>query len=101
MKNRAHKKQPGRKTASRKQRAGVAGRTGLVRFPEVEGKTLEWVELALDDEYSAIELSFADKTALRFDLRTTLSVRPDLADWKTRNRREIKEWPRFYTPLYE
>src|SRR5512137_560554 len=107
MNKQAQRRRPSRKAASTPKKRLPAPKptskpAGAVRFPEVEGKTLEGVELDLhDDEYNSIELRFEDKTALRFDLRNRLSVRPDLADWKTGNRREIKEWPRFHSPLEE
>ncbi len=107
MKKPARRKRPSAKIVSDATNRAIAAKTaskptGRVRFREVEGKTLEWVELDLHDaEYNSIELSFRDKTALRFDLQADLSVRPDYADWKTGNRREIKEWPRFYNPSPE
>ncbi len=100
MKKHPRKKQPSGKTASSpKRRARIPRLPRPIRFPEVVGKTVEWVELYLDDEFNSIELSFADKTALRFDLQSALFVRPDLANWKTGNRRDIKEWRMFRSPL--
>ncbi len=69
-----------------------------IRFPEVKGKTLEWVELWLDDdEESYLEFRFQNQTALVFVVQPyagfTLSA--DYGDWKTKNWRRIKQWPPF------
>jgi hypothetical protein len=80
--------------STRKWRAAVPMQTPAVRFPEVQGKTLEWVELWLDDEDRYIELSFQDKTALLFEIQPYggFHVLAAYGDWKTKNWREIKRW---------
>jgi hypothetical protein len=86
---------PRRKTEStRKRRAAAMPKTPAVRFPEVQGKTLEWVELWLDDEDRYIEISFQDKTALLFEIQPYggFHVLAAYGDWKTKNWREIKRW---------
>ncbi len=67
-------------------------RTPGVRFPEVEGKTLEWVELWLDDDdESYIELRFPDQTALLFVIQPYAGVNVETAygGWKRGNWRRI------------
>jgi hypothetical protein len=66
-------------------------RRRALRFPEVRGKVVEMVEI--DPEVEAITIVFQDKTALSFDLGPTLSVFPELSDWRTGNSRRIKRWP--------
>ena len=46
-------------------------------------------------------VSFLDKTALRFDIQTGLTVLTDYSDWKTGDWRGIKEWPVFRSKLLE
>ena len=65
--------------------------TGLMRFPEVKGKTVEAVEI--DPDLTAITILFQDKTALSFDLDPALVVFPELASLKTGNWRSLKRWP--------
>jgi hypothetical protein len=85
------------KTRKQRRKKTSAGkrRTSRVRFPEIKGKVLESVELALEDDENYISLSFADKTALHFDLEPQpgFTVQADYADWKTHNMRRIKTWP--------
>jgi hypothetical protein len=80
--------------STRKWRAAVPIQTPAVRFSEVQGKTLEWVELWLDDEDRYIELNFQDKTALLFEIQPYggFHVLAAYGDWKTKNWREIKRW---------
>jgi hypothetical protein len=97
MKKRTQRKQPRRKASTTpKPVPPTAGETP-VRFPEVEGKTLDWVELRLRDEENHIELSFQDQTSLVFDIEPHVgfTVRADYGDWKTHNWRAIKRWPPF------
>jgi hypothetical protein len=68
------------------------------RFPEVNGKTLDWVELWIeDDDESYIELRFQDQTGLVFvvEPQASLNLHADYGDWKTKNWRRIKRWPPF------
>lgn len=67
----------------------------LLRFPEVEGKTLEAVEI--DADVQAIMLLFDDNTALSFDLDSGLSVFPELSNRRTGDWRRIKRWPALHT----
>jgi hypothetical protein len=66
-----------------------------VDFPDVKGKTLEAIQLYLELDDTSLCLVFSDNTQLDFDLEPGLTVRTELSDWKTGNRRLIKNWPRF------
>src|SRR5262249_28182544 len=96
MKRRPRKKKP----STRKPRPDIFPRE-LFKIPEVEGKTVESLELELHDDYMRIGLSFLDKTELRFDVQTGLTVLTAYADWKTGDWRGIKEWPVFRSTLLE
>jgi hypothetical protein len=88
----------GKKTSTGKQRQRFPGRQKTrVQFPEVKGKTLEFVELWLESDDNHIELGFTDKTALHLDLETAFRVRAGYADWKTHDWRGIKRWPPFHS----
>jgi hypothetical protein len=65
--------------------------THLTRFPEVEGKTLEAVEI--DTDATAIVILFQDNTALSFDLDPGFSVFPELRKRGKGDWRKIKRWP--------
>jgi hypothetical protein len=100
MKKQSRRNKPRGKAASTSARRAPGKPTrakpsGAVRFPEIKGKTLEWVELGLNDDDSYIELSFQDQTALLFAIEpyAGFNVRADYGDWKTHNWRAIKRWP--------
>jgi spore coat protein CotH len=80
--------------------AGQVLSSKAIRFPEVNGKTLEWVELWIeDDDESYIELRFQDQTGLLFvvEPQASLNLHADYGRWKSENWRRIKEWPPFGT----
>jgi hypothetical protein len=90
MSRAANRRETGTKTPRR------AKRSREVRFPEVVGKTLEFVELWLeDDDESYIELCFSDHTALVFAVRPYpgVKVSSEYGNWKDGNWRGIKTWP--------
>ena len=72
-------------------------RTSFLRFPEVKGKIVESVEI--DPAVRAITILFQDKTALSFDLEPSLTVLPELSDWKTGNWRGVKRWPAVHSKI--
>lgn len=80
-------------TRSRKRKKATPAPQSL-RFPEVKGKIVEFVELSLDTENYSIDIQFDDKTALTFDMEPEpgLCVAPDLANWKNGNWKPIKRW---------
>src|SRR5262249_61954356 len=63
MKRKPRKKKP----STRKPQPDIFPRE-VFKIPEVEGKTVESLELELHDDYMRIGLSFQDKTELRFDI---------------------------------
>jgi hypothetical protein len=65
--------------------------TYLTRFHEVEGKTIESVEI--DNDATAIVILFQDNTALSFELDPSLSVFPELRRRGKGDSRKIKRWP--------
>ncbi|PYP91846.1 MAG: hypothetical protein DMG65_05965 [Candidatus Angelobacter sp. Gp1-AA117] len=74
---------PSKKRTSRKE---------VLEFPEVNGKTVEAVELFSDHEYYAITVRFQDKTALHFALETAVFSFPTLSNWKSGNDRILKKY---------
>jgi hypothetical protein len=66
-------------------------RSRLIRFPEVEGKIVQRVEI--DPNAEVISIMFQDRTVLSFDLEPDLAVFPELSDFKTGNWRGIRRWP--------
>jgi len=72
-------------------------RTSSLHFPEVKGKIVESVEI--DAAVQAITILFQDKTALSFDLEPSLTVFPELSDFKTGNWRGVKRWPAVHSKL--
>jgi hypothetical protein len=67
-------------------------RREVLRFPQAKGKIIADVELSLSPEYNVVDIRFQDKTSLTFDLQPCFQVTPVLADWKTGDRRLLKQW---------
>jgi hypothetical protein len=93
---RALSKEPGkiqsktlRKTPTRRRRRGRA----FLRFREVQGKTVEFVEMSTDSEFPCVEIGFGDKTALLFVMQTVLTMEPTYSNWKTGDQRVLRSWP--------
>ena len=74
----------------------LSQRSPRMRFPEAQGKTLEWVELWIeDDDDSYLELRFPDQTALVFVLKQPqagVDVEAAYGAWKRGNWRQIREY---------
>lgn len=81
-------------------RIGSAAKRKFVQFPEIEGKTVETVELLTAPDYHTISINFRDKTCLHFSIETGFTVRTDYSDWKTGEQRILRKWPmiRSYQP---
>jgi len=64
-----------------------------LRFDQIKGKTVEFIEMRADADYPCVEISFEDKTALLFLLDTRMTMEPKYSDWKTGNQRVLRQWP--------
>ena len=64
-----------------------------LRFPEVQGKTVEFIEMWADSDFPCVDIGFDDKTALHFVMDTRLAMQPTYSDWKTGNQRVLRRWP--------
>lgn len=64
-------------------------------FPEVTGKVVQAVEVRPSETGYGIGIMFTDRTFLSFDVepQMTLSIMPELSDWKTGNYKPLKRWP--------
>lgn len=60
----------------------------------IAGKTVEKVTVANESDFRCVSVRFTDKTALHFTLYATLSIDPELVDWKTGDGRRIRQFPR-------
>jgi hypothetical protein len=78
----------GQHSARRKRRGSQ-----FLRFSEVKGKTVEFVEMCTDADFPCVEIGFADKTALHFLMDTRLAMEPTYSNWKTGNQRLLRRWP--------
>lgn len=61
-------------------------------FREVQGKIIEGIELMPSGSGYAIGIMFQDRTYLSFDVKASISIVPDLSDWKTKNYKLLKRW---------
>jgi hypothetical protein len=68
-------------------------RTNALRFPEVAGKTVAFIEMDWSAEFPCVEVGFDDKTALLVLMGTRLTMEPSYSDWKTGNLRDLRRWP--------
>jgi len=89
------------KTSSKNRRA-TAGkpwarrrpkRRPALRFDEVTGKTVEFIEMRADADFPCVEIGFDDKTALLVVMSTRLSMESSYSDWKSGNQRLLRQWP--------
>jgi hypothetical protein len=69
-------------------------RTNTLRFPEVAGKTVAFIEMDWSAEFPCVEVGFDDRTALLVLMGTRLTMEPSYSDWKTGNLRDLRRWPR-------
>ncbi len=60
---------------------------------EVQGKTVDYAELWMDNDRPSVTLWFQDKTCLDFSFEPGLSVQTDYFDWKSGEQRVLKRWP--------
>ncbi len=68
-------------------------RKDLRRFPEVEGKTVEFVEVDMNFDFPCVEIGFRDKTALHLLLDIAgFTAEPQYSLWKDGNERVLKNW---------
>jgi hypothetical protein len=83
------------KTPKKKRRATLRkpARRHHLRFDQVKGKTVEFIEMRADADYPSVEIGFEDKTALHFLLETRMTMEPRYSDWKTGNQRVLRQWP--------
>jgi hypothetical protein len=64
----------------------------LLRFDQVKGKTVEFVEMSANADYPCVEIAFEDKTSLRFVMDFSLTMEPIYADWRTGSARLLRSW---------
>jgi len=62
------------------------------QFPQIKGKIVDDVELSLSTDYRAVDIRFADKTALTLSIEPCFQLTPVLADWKTGDYKLLKRW---------
>lgn len=72
-------------------------RPNTLRFPEVAGKTVDFIEMDWSADFPCVEIGFDDKTALLVLMGTRLTMEPSYSDWKAGNLRELRRWPRRQT----
>ncbi len=84
MKTPTKKNSPPRRKPRRRQ---------FLRFNEVKGKTVEFIEISADADFPCVEIGFDDKTALQILVGTRLTMEPAYSDWKTGNQRVLRQWP--------
>jgi hypothetical protein len=66
----------------------------FVRFGEVRGKTLAWVELyTAGPDGHAITVRFQDQTGLDLEITPGFAVKPVYFSDKTGERQSLKVWP--------
>ncbi|HEY2234667.1 MAG TPA: hypothetical protein VGK01_14420 [Candidatus Angelobacter sp.] len=68
---------------------------GCVRYSQVKGKIVDFVELWVSLDYRCITIRFQDKTdfCVQIDPCIGLTFNAMHSDWKTGNQRVLKRWP--------
>jgi hypothetical protein len=64
----------------------------VLKFPKARGKIIADVELSISPDYNVIEIVFADKTSLTFNLESCFQVTPELVSWKSGKYHPLKRW---------
>jgi hypothetical protein len=62
------------------------------KFPAAKGKIIAEVELSLSPDYNVVEIVFADKTSLTFNLESCFHVTPEIVSWKSGSYKPLKRW---------
>jgi len=86
------------KTHKKNRSAGLAKKKTrrwrrLLRFDEVKGKTVEFIEMSADLEFPCVEIGFDDKTAFLVLVDARVTMEAAYSDWKTGNLRVLRQWP--------
>jgi hypothetical protein len=61
-------------------------------FPEAEGKIIQSIKLIAESDYYGIDINFTDNTALVFAIEPFVVAHPLYGDWKTGERKILKQW---------
>jgi hypothetical protein len=95
-----------RKTTSRRSRRNATRRSyrsspfsRSIRFKDVKGKAVDFVEVYTSGGYHCIDVRFQDKTALTFEIDPGFRVQAGYFSWKTGNQSPIKEWPLIWSAI--
>jgi hypothetical protein len=101
--NRPRKKKPSRQIeklpvaiATREGKTAIRQFEGrrFVRFGEVRGKTLAWVELyTAGPDGHFITVRFQDQTGLHLEITPLFTIKPEYFNIKTGNYELLKKWP--------
>jgi hypothetical protein len=88
------------KRPSRKSKPGKSARKGrlsrgCVRYSQVKGKVVDFVELWVSSDYRCVTIRFQDKTdfCMEIDPCIGLAFNAMHSDWKTGDQRVLKRWP--------
>ena len=68
---------------------------GCVRYSQLKGKLVDFVELYVSSDYRCISIRFQDKTdfCVEIDPCFGLTFNAMHSDWKTGDQRVLKRWP--------
>lgn len=68
---------------------------GCVRYSQMKGKLVDFVELYVSSDYRCISIRFQDKTdfCVEIDPCIGLTFNAMHSDWKAGNQRVLKRWP--------
>ena len=84
-----------------KERPAISSNRNRVRFPEVRGRVVQFVEFFSDPSTNTVHLRFQDNTSLTFDFATSFAMEAYFSRWKSGNERVLRYWPRIKTePIF-
>jgi hypothetical protein len=67
-------------------------RTRRFQGSQFKGKTIHNIELSTTASGCSIGIMFQDRTYLCFEVKTGVTILPDLSDWKKSNYRLLTRW---------
>jgi len=66
---------------------------GRVQYTEMQGRTVERIDVCLSSDYHCVSIRFEDKTDFTVEIDTRLVLTALHSDWKTGNMRVLRRWP--------
>ena len=68
----------------------------IIEIEGVAGKTVQRITVTNEFNFRDITIRFSDLTAIHFDIRPCLEIKPEMLDWKTADDEALREYDIIY-----